>query len=101
MTGSRSASDVAAAEGQRQAQLDGAADAITGGGQMVQVGPISFPVPTGWRSVPPASAMRAAEMRVGEGPNELLVTFMIVGGTVQVGFSTTWSIADLKIGVCR
>ncbi|MDX2148152.1 MAG: hypothetical protein SFZ23_11590 [Planctomycetota bacterium] len=75
------AKDVAADAAERQAAVAGAAQGITGG-SMADVGPVSFPVPDGWRSVPPANPMRAAEMRFGEGEGECLVTFSLVRGDV-------------------
>lgn len=75
------AKGVVAKEGERQAAAVGAAAAMSG--ETVAVGTLAFPIPDGWRSVTPGSPMRAAEMRVGEGDSECLVTFSIVGGGAQ------------------
>jgi hypothetical protein len=45
----------------------------------VKVGAFTFAVPEGWKSVPPASAMRKAQLEIGQGPDKAEVTFFQFG----------------------
>jgi hypothetical protein len=46
----------------------------------VKVGAFTFAVPDGWKSVTPSSAMRKAQLEIGEGSDKAEVTFFQFGG---------------------
>ena len=45
----------------------------------VKVGPFTFVVPEGWRSVTPSSPMRKAQLEIARGPDKAEVTFFQFG----------------------
>jgi hypothetical protein len=45
----------------------------------VKVGPFTFAVPEGWRSVTPSSPMRKAQLEIARGPDKADVTFFQFG----------------------
>jgi hypothetical protein len=45
----------------------------------VKVGPFTFAVPEGWRSVTPSSPMRKAQLEIARGPDKAEVTFFQFG----------------------
>ncbi|MCA9299806.1 MAG: hypothetical protein KDA28_12110 [Phycisphaerales bacterium] len=64
---------------QRDAAMSGLAEDVSGGGNMVSVGSLRFPIPRGWQVMEPSNSMRLAEMQVGS----ILVTFSQAGGSVD------------------
>lgn len=45
----------------------------------VKVGAFTFAVPEGWKSVPPSSSMRKAQLEIAQGPDKAEVTFFQFG----------------------